>query len=41
MLFGFTVGVIGTLFIVRFKEPLMFWKKRVESDIESTLRGGK
>lgn len=39
MIFGFLLGVVATVFVVRFKEPLMFWKKRVEADIERGLRG--
>lgn len=41
MVFGFTVGVLSTLFVVRFKESLLFWKKRVETDVEKALRGEK
>lgn len=39
MLFGIVIGVGATLFVVRFKDALLFWKKRVESDIEKTLKG--
>jgi hypothetical protein len=39
LVFGAACGAGATWFVIRFKEPLQFWKKRVEANIEKNLKG--